>query len=907
MAADERDEGPDDFHFETMQPSEADVAANRAHHERYESLEEAVGGRPQISNDDRAAANLISKEANDLIVDFEVGGPQEYKRKFIHPEWPAVVSGVTIGIGYDLGYCEKDDFASDWREHLSPEDFAALEGAVGLKRDRAKSYLPRVKDLVVPWVSALQVYQLVDMPSFAGQTRRAFPGSDKLHPHCFGVLVSLVFNRGSSLSGERRSEMYQIQRAIGASQPDKVPHLFRQMARLWPDTPGLIRRRKAEASLFERGLIERENERRLGPPIVVAAAGPTPNGGADNVQESVRADQAAAHDGDGRGQSDADFTDVPPAETGQGPLEAARPEWAGVHWIDDDTLSPDYRHLLADDRHRVNEISFLFTAADLELLIRANQFVPLDQHKRIIFGLRGATLAFDASANGDRTAQVNRQGLRLKACRPDHQHLRCVIGVYNTETRLLSGFMASTVPNRGAVQKCMETGRLGNLLATGCYDYIVGSHHSGRYKGCLRQNEPVAALRSRENLVYDVGDVWDVSVNPDKWPIDNIHPAFSDGTYHSADFSSFGCQVIRGRWQDDGYTDEFAKFRRTLGLAEPAGADNGNRYSYVLLTGDEAAIAGMLREQNRAGDHDVVRASLARLRQGSRGAMVERLQTALKLHVDGSLTAVVKKVLIDVQRQFDHKLAGDGIYSPQLDAQLSLGVFAPPEAPATTPPPYMAGAQVASNQESVNGNGTSGNTFESVFYDIGRRSAFAQANPALLTAQVLPQYESVTQESWSGMVQQGKKVLARAELMLHDVLCGDDVTDKDDRNKFRTALAQSFGGGRERVIGTLSRIITGTLMIPSLVSTPIAEILYDRLGAAMGGNAGASLDAQMGTVCIAWRRKLQDAPGAAPTGVQAAIPVPQGAAARAPNPPPPPPPSPPSAPLVPSGERGRSL
>ena len=905
MVAGAQDEGSDDFHFETFQPSEADVAANRAYRERFDGLQELVGGRPKISDDDRRAASLISNEANDLIVDFEVGGAAEYKRKYIHPERPPGDSGVTIGIGYDLGYCDKDDFASDWRDHVSAEDFTALARAVGLTRDRAAAFLPSVKGLVIPWVSALQVYQLVDMPSFAGQTRRAFPGSDKLHPHCFGALVSLVFNRGASLAGDRRSEMYQIQRAIGAGQPEKVPHLFRQMTRLWPATPGLVRRRKAEAALFERGLIAAENERRLGPPITVAAA----NGSAKSVQESVQSDQAARHDGDARGLSDADYADIPAAEPGHGPLESVRPEWAGVHWIDDDTLSTDYRHLLADDRRRVNEMSFLFTAADLELLIRANQFAPLDQHKRIIFGLRGATLAFDASSNGDRTAQVNRQSLRLKACRPDHQHFRCVMGVYNTETRLLSGFMASTVPNRGAVQKCMATGKNGNLLATGCYEYRVGSHHGGKYQGCLRQSEPMAVLRSRENLVYDVADTWDIAVNPDNWPVDNIHPAFADGSYRSAEFSSFGCQVIRGACPDGGYTDEFAKFRRALGLAEPPStSEDGRRFSYVLLTGDEAAISAMLRDQNRSGDHDAVLSSLARLRQGSRGAMVERLQAALKLRVDGALTAVVKKVLIDVQRQFDHKLAGDGIYSPQLDTQLALGVFAPPEIAANGPAPYMAGTQVASLKEASNGGGGSGNTFESVFYDLGRRSTFAQANPALLTVQVLPQYESVTQESWNGMVQQGRKVLARAELMLHDVLCGDDDADKGDRNKVRSALAQSFGGGREQVIGTLSRIITGTLMIPGLVSTPIAEVLYDRLAGAMGGSAGAGLDAQMSTVCIAWRRNLQAGQQATPSGERRAL-----AAAPLPADPPraisaaPPMAAAQSVPAAPEGGRGRSL
>src|SRR4051812_11058172 len=37
----------------------------------------------------------------------EVGGPADYRRKYLHPEWPSPKSGITIGIGYDLMFATR--------------------------------------------------------------------------------------------------------------------------------------------------------------------------------------------------------------------------------------------------------------------------------------------------------------------------------------------------------------------------------------------------------------------------------------------------------------------------------------------------------------------------------------------------------------------------------------------------------------------------------------------------------------------------------------------------------------------------------------------------------------------------------------------------------------------------------
>jgi hypothetical protein len=56
----------------------------------------------------------ISDAAKKLILAFEVSNEKTYAERYQHPIWPGGRSGVTIGIGYDLGYASKDDVQTDW-------------------------------------------------------------------------------------------------------------------------------------------------------------------------------------------------------------------------------------------------------------------------------------------------------------------------------------------------------------------------------------------------------------------------------------------------------------------------------------------------------------------------------------------------------------------------------------------------------------------------------------------------------------------------------------------------------------------------------------------------------------------------------------------------------------------------
>jgi hypothetical protein len=846
--------GPDPY-FENLdlKPSADEVDQNYGYRERYEPSGQLFERFDQSPLTDDQISALIPAEAHKLVLDFEVAGRAGYDQKYCHPCRPPEDSGITIGIGYDIGYDTANEFIENWKGEISEEDFQALAPAVGLKGDAAQAFLPRVKHLVIPWNAAEKVYHKKTVPKHGRKTVNALHGSEKLQALCFGALFSLIYNRGPKMEGDRRREMRNIRDLITIGRPDHIPHEFRAMKYLWVNSaPGLVKRREAEAVLFEKGLVEADKASRAVPAPIISLG--TPDTARDTSLERLDTTRgySPTADGDGEMFGDADYTALP-APRQYTELERAQP-WEQVRWVDDDNHSTEYRHILEADRAALKEATFLFSKSDLELLIRANSFAPRTENDRIIFGLRGALLDHDTANPDERFSQFNRQSLRLKVTRPNHQNFRCVIGVWNLKTDMLSGFIATTVPNRGIVEQYTRLPQKGgNMLPCGCYQYVVGTHHQ-THRGCLREGGPVAVLRSSDNLFYDVKDKWDF--RKDDWPYDNIHPAFYDNLFHSAEFSSFGCQTIRGTDNgDSSYTQEFAKFRAALGLGRPDN-DDGRKYSYVLLTGQEAAIAAKLRADGKDTSPADVRNSLVRLRQGSQGEEVKRLQTAMAQTPTGNFTGETTIKLVAIQRAGDGELAGDGVYSPALDAKLGLHVFGEPTAPPPAPPIVMAAAGSAGSklESARGGNGGARDPLEAVYYELGRRSSFAQRNPDLLTASSLPHYEAVTTESWFGTVALGKRVFGSLEERAHALICGDGEADKADRDKIQTSLVTASGQGREQIVSTLSGIISGWLMVPSIVARPVAEILVDRV---FGGLTGAA-SGNITTMCQLWYRRIHE-------------------------------------------------
>jgi len=68
--------------------------------------------------------------------------------------------------------------------------------------------------------------------------------------------VSLVYNRGPEMSGDRRREMKAIQVHLAAGDFSEVAVEIEAMKRLWPNSRGLRDRRDREAGLWRKGLEE---------------------------------------------------------------------------------------------------------------------------------------------------------------------------------------------------------------------------------------------------------------------------------------------------------------------------------------------------------------------------------------------------------------------------------------------------------------------------------------------------------------------------------------------------------------------------------------------------------------------------------------------------------------------------
>lgn len=88
----------------TLTPAEiAEARAASDYQEPALTLERAPSFEvPDLA--DEAIKSLISDEAKLVVIGFEVTGQAYYEKHEARPTWPQGASGVTIGIGYDLGY-----------------------------------------------------------------------------------------------------------------------------------------------------------------------------------------------------------------------------------------------------------------------------------------------------------------------------------------------------------------------------------------------------------------------------------------------------------------------------------------------------------------------------------------------------------------------------------------------------------------------------------------------------------------------------------------------------------------------------------------------------------------------------------------------------------------------------------
>jgi hypothetical protein len=172
-------------------------------------------------------------------------------------KWPGLESGITLGHGFDLGYCSSAEFTEAWQRHLSAAHFELLRSALGWHGNAARQIASRFAGILIKPPAALEVFTRCTLPQWCQRAAGAMPGIHALPPHTAGAVVSMIFNRGPAMGGPRQKEKRCIRDAVarhaatsGRQKRETVTYIaaqLRDMKRLWPNTPGLQNRREKEA------------------------------------------------------------------------------------------------------------------------------------------------------------------------------------------------------------------------------------------------------------------------------------------------------------------------------------------------------------------------------------------------------------------------------------------------------------------------------------------------------------------------------------------------------------------------------------------------------------------------------------------------------------------------------------
>jgi GH24 family phage-related lysozyme (muramidase) len=201
----------------------------------------------------------LSDKGIQLIIQYETGDKDYYDKFLARPSWPGGASGVTIGCGFDVAY--ENNLEEAWGRHLTKDQIARLKRCYKVTGSRAKAMLSGLRDIIIPWEDALEVFNESTLPIYIEQTLDAFPNSENLPPDAFGALVSLVFNRGPLVdSSDRRKEMRAIRSILLEGDDDivdeddirRIAAEVRKMARLWPDN------KNSDGDLHDRRIAESE-------------------------------------------------------------------------------------------------------------------------------------------------------------------------------------------------------------------------------------------------------------------------------------------------------------------------------------------------------------------------------------------------------------------------------------------------------------------------------------------------------------------------------------------------------------------------------------------------------------------------------------------------------------------------
>ena len=204
-------------------------------------------------------SNELHHKGIAFIAKYEISSKSYYNKCLKSPTYPGGASGVTIGIGYDLGHTPENQFRRDWRGKLPTGMFRKLSSVLTIKGRSAKGRINSLSNIEIPYDVALDVFENSTVQVWYAKALRVFPALGNLHPDAQTALVSLCFNRGASLTGTNREGMADIATVLSDVQKELTVEDYKKLAQIIVDMKpiwegrgldGLLARRDAEAELI---------------------------------------------------------------------------------------------------------------------------------------------------------------------------------------------------------------------------------------------------------------------------------------------------------------------------------------------------------------------------------------------------------------------------------------------------------------------------------------------------------------------------------------------------------------------------------------------------------------------------------------------------------------------------------
>jgi hypothetical protein len=302
--------------------------------------------------------------------------------------------------------------------------------------------------------------------------------------------------------------------------------------------------------------------------------------------------------------------------------------------------------------------TFDFDLALLQKLLTINQF-ETPKETLIFIGFRGAIL----TNSNDQSFQPKQT---LNIMDVNHINPRCTLLQWRTSDNKFAAFPASTVPHQKIVKSAMIKNGVGaNCLMPGFYkDYRKGFHKGSTPTGheAFRQNAPHPIRRTDDDVDFDSDD----RIEFDN-PQDNIHCGWFDGI-NADNYASAGCQVIMGfpKCQKPGRNKNIGPWKI---FHDNAYALAQNSFPYFLFTGLEVFSIASGGNANKA-----------KLKYGSSGPLVEKLQTKLKAkifyegNIDGDYGDRTIKSVIAFQKKMFGENSADGVVGSVTAEALGLAM-----------------------------------------------------------------------------------------------------------------------------------------------------------------------------------------------------------------------------------------